>query len=679
MRSVTFFAFLFCLTFNFIAQTVTRGPYMQMPTDNSIIVMWRTSSAANSRVVYGTSAGNLNMTASSASNVTDHKITLTGLQPYTKYYYAVGNSTTILAGGTTAHSFVTHPVPGTELPIRIWSIGDFGKANTGQLDVKNSYMNYVDTNLTNVWLWLGDNAYDDGKDADYQNNVFGYTGFSDVFSGIPFYPSPGNHDYNEVWSQSVLFGIPYSNIPLTSHQGPYYDIVEVPQQAEAGGAPSNLEVFYSFDYGNVHFLSLNSEVYDFSGTLNGVNAMKAWITQDLQQNTKPFTIAYFHQPPYTKGSHDSDSPIELVMKTMREEVVPLLESFDVDIILCGHSHVYERSWLMKNHYGNSSSFNATTMIVDTSNGNLAQGHPYIKDSTNSTHDGTIYVVCGNGGSSEAGAPLNHPAYRYTEGGSCGSFIMEVYKNRLDGKYLNISGNITDHFTLLKKNLLLTPFSNQTICLGDTLIMQAVFTGGSDSLSFTWTNSGSDSASAVLNPTANTSYTLTVTDLLTGQSQSTSFAINVLSVPAPVVTQSNDTLYAQPGYTYQWYLNGVPVSGATGYFIVPTVNGNYSVEIFNGPCSLTSSSFNFTTSGIVVLEEENILVYPNPNQGVLRIEINNETEWEELILMDALGRIIGQRKPVHRKMKWDMTELPAGNYFLVFRSKTGSAYKQIIKN
>ena len=108
-------------------------------------------------------------------------------------------------------------------------------------------------------MWLGDNVYDDGKDSEYQTRLFELNGFKDVFNRLPFWPSPGNHDYNEVWEQSTLFGIPYSNIPLSQHEGPYFDMVDVPQQGEAGGFPSQLEVYYSFDYGDVHFLSLNSE------------------------------------------------------------------------------------------------------------------------------------------------------------------------------------------------------------------------------------------------------------------------------------------------------------------------------------------------------------------------------------------------------------------------------------
>src|SRR5690606_7534305 len=156
------------------------------------------------------------------------------------------------------------------------------------------------------------------------------------------------------------------------------------------------------------------------------------------------------QPPYSKGSHDSDDLYQLVMKAMREKIIPLLESYDIDLVICGHSHVFERSYLIKGHYGNSSSFNSATMLMNPTMGNFQQGTPYIKDGLNSTPEGTVYVVCGNSGSSESGPPLNHPVMAYTHGGSgeMGSFVVDIYKNRLDGKYIKSTGELADEFTIL---------------------------------------------------------------------------------------------------------------------------------------------------------------------------------------------------------------------------------------
>lgn len=609
MNKYFLFFFLFtCISGELFAQTVVRGPYLQTPTDRSIIVMWRTSSNTNSRVWYGTNPNNLSNFISVAGNTRNHTVEITGLQPATKYFYAVGNSNGIIIGPSAQHHFRTNPVPGSEVPVRVWAIGDFGKGNTEQIDVKQSYLNYTGSTHTDVWLWLGDNVYDDGKDSEYQNKVFGLTGFSDIFSWLPFWPSPGNHDYNEVWAQSTTLGIPYTNIPLEQHQGPYFEIVDVPEQAEAGGHPSQLEVFYSFDYGNVHFMSLNSEVFDFTLSYDGINRMKGWIEQDLQQNTKDFTIAYFHQPPYSKGSHDSDDLYELVMKAMRERVIPLLESYDVDLVVCGHSHVFERSYLINGHYGNSGSFNPSTMLKDGSSGNINQGTPYIKDAFSTDPEGTIYVVCGNSGSKTTSSSLNHPVMYYSDGGSqeVGSFVMDIYKNRLDGKYLKSDGNIYDEFTLLKKNLKLQHIGDINLCQGDSVSVAASFTGGSDQLSFDWSGTGLTSQSIKLSPSQNTSYTLTVTDHLTGQVETQNFNINVTPMPLAPVTHSNDTLFVEGGYSYQWYFNGNPIGNlTTDSFLVATQEGNYTVMSFNGNCQRMSAPITHYFISLQNIDDKNV--------------------------------------------------------------------------
>ena len=660
-------SFIFLCNIQLFAQSITRGPYLQQPTDNSITLMWRTNIATDTYVWYGNSTSNLSQNIGISNSATDHEFIVSGLSPYTKYYYAVGTSTGMLSTPDTNHFFITHPVIGTQQPIHVWAIGDFGKGNTGQLNVKNSYTNYAANNNlnTDVWMWLGDNAYNDGADSDYQSKVFGYAGFNDIFSYTPFYPTPGNHDYNTVWSESILFGIPYSNIPLEDHIGPYYNIVDVPENAEAGGVASQLEVFYSFDYGNVHFLSLNSEVYDFANTMDGINQMKTWITQDLQQNDKTFTIAYFHQPPYSKGSHDSDDAFELVMKTMREEIIPLLESFDIDLVVCGHSHVYERSYLINGHYGLTGDFVPATMIKDVTDGNFANGNPYMKDTIKTNNEGTVYVVCGNGGSSETAPDLDHPAMVFDEGNdnAYGSFIMDIYRNRLDGKYLSVDGTIHDEFTILKKNLNLNDITDVTICEGDSILIEASWAGGSDDLQFGWSNISTDTSAQYIQPTISGSYQLEITDLLTGQIETETFQINLTNLPVPVITISNDTLFVQSGYNYQWYLDGNLIPGATNDFLVLIGNGNYTVEIINGICLQTSAPFNYSLSAISVIEKENVTIYPNPTANEFHIELNDISNLRSISIIDLTGRTVKQIIEIAPKMTINTDELANGTYLI----------------
>ena len=661
MKTFFFLVLSSVVIFNSKAQSVIRGPYLQSPTENTIVIKWRTDVPTSSKVQYGTSLLNLDLVATSNGSNTNHTITLTNLTPSTTYYYAVGNSTSQLTTPSESYRFKTNPIPGVAVPTRVWAIGDFGKGNSEQVAVKNSFMQYDDSSKTDVWIWLGDNVYDDGTDEEYQTKLFQLNGFSNVFNWLPFWPSPGNHDYNTVWEESAFFGIPYSNIAFEDHQGPYFDMVHVPTQAEAGGYPSQYELFYSFDYGDVHFLSLNSEVYDFTQTFSGINQMKQWIEQDLIQNTRTFTIAYFHQPPYSKGSHDSDDAQELVMKAMRERVVPLLEEYDIDLVICGHSHVFERSKMIHGHYGNSFSFDPTTMLKDSTNGNFAQGNAYRKDGLNSTPDGTVYVVCGNSGSREDAPSLNYPIMEFVDGGdqACGSFIMDIYKNRLDAKYLHMNGTVMDEFTILKSNLEVQ-VPDVFICEGEDVLVNPIVNGGSDSLVYQWTINSEASTSISVGIQNYGTHTLTVADSVTGQIVTRTFT--VAPGNAMQIQQSNDTLFAGGSTNYQWYLNGDLIVGANNSFYVPTVSGQYSVSTYFGTCE--SNTFNFVADlNVLENELEGVRVYPNPVNDELFLVVAENYLNKNFQLFSINGTLVKSGTIDALKTSISVGSLAKGSYTL----------------
>lgn len=448
----------------FIASTTTAqvrikvGPYLQSPTLTSIKVMWRTTTATSSKVVFGESLSSLNQTVIDTALTTKHTVELKNLQPYTKYYYAIYDDNTLLAGTDAKHSFRTFPVAGSTPHIRGWVIGDFGKANEYQQKVRDSYLAFeeADTVETNLWFWLGDNAYGDGTEAEYEKNVFDTTwGYQGMMTGLPFTPTPGNHDYNSVSPIAAPK-------PPLQHFGPYYEFVDVYKNAEAGGVATGHELFYSFDYGNAHFISLNSELGslfnaadDWTGVAFGggftTSPMTQWLHQDLQANTKPWVVVYFHQAPYTDGSHDASAFWEVYMKAMRQHFAPIWEQYGVDLVMCGHSHVYERSYVVKGAYGDVADITLFNVLQNQS-GVDANGEAYVKYTQGqNSNEGTLYMVCGNSGSKDDNPNFQHP-YMYAEYGcdTCvGSFVLDIEGNRLEGRHLDGYGNIRDHFTIYK--------------------------------------------------------------------------------------------------------------------------------------------------------------------------------------------------------------------------------------
>src|SRR5687767_9496401 len=151
-----------------------RGPYLQLGTPSSVIVNWRTDVPTDSLVLYGASPANLISAAADLNPTTEHAVQISGLTPNTKYYYSIGSAVERLAGGDPDHSFITHPIPGQAKPTRIWAIGDSGTASVGVFGshfVRDAYLALNGTNHTDVWLMLGDNAYYEGWDHEYQTAV----------------------------------------------------------------------------------------------------------------------------------------------------------------------------------------------------------------------------------------------------------------------------------------------------------------------------------------------------------------------------------------------------------------------------------------------------------------------------------------------------------------------------
>ena len=272
---------------------------------------------------------------------------------------------------------------------------------------------------------LGDNAYPDGTDSEYQDAVFDM--YLTELRQTPLWPTLGNHDGREADSPT--------------QSGPYYDLFTLPALGEAGGLASGTEAYYSFDYGNIHFICLDS--FDTDRSVGG--AMLTWLQADLAATIQPWIIAFWHHPPYSKGSHDSDS--ETPLEQMRERALPILEAGGVDVVLTGHSHSYERSFLIDGHYGASDTLDPS-MILDGGDGRPDGTGAYTKPSVGpAAHEGAVYAVAGSSGKTSNG-PLDHPVM-FVSLETLGSLVLDIDQLQLDARFIGGDGATHDYFTLVK--------------------------------------------------------------------------------------------------------------------------------------------------------------------------------------------------------------------------------------
>lgn len=406
---------------------LVRQPYLQLGTPTSMTVAWRTDIATDGVLRIGASPGNLDQSYTDPSITTDHAITVDSLQPGARYYYSAGPGAHVLAGGDNDHYFETAPSTGAQTAFTAWIVGDSGTGGATQGLVRDAMLAETAGDPPDIFMHVGDMAYNDGTDVEFTDNFF--APYQDVLRHTVCWPTLGNHEG-------------YSS-DSGAQSGPYYEAYILPYNGQAGGLASGTEAYYSFDYANVHFICLDS--HDSDRTPGG--DMLEWLTMDLAATVQPWIIAFWHHPPYSKGSHDSDNVSDSGgrMRDMRENVLPILEAAGVDLVLTGHSHLYERSFLVDCAYDTPTT--GAGHIVDGGDGRPDGDGPYLKAGGAVANAGAVYVVAGHGGAATSGAG-GHPLMIMHDlvNGSC---LLTIDRNVLSMRNLQNTGLISDYFSLVK--------------------------------------------------------------------------------------------------------------------------------------------------------------------------------------------------------------------------------------
>ena len=404
------------------AAELERAPYLQSPTPSSMVVVWTTLDASTGAVQFGLDPDNLDQQVDSAGTQTQHEVALTGLQPDTRYYYRVVGDGEALVGDE-SHTFLTPPTVGSRSKLRAWVVGDSGTGGQAQANVRDAMLAQIGQHFPDLYLHMGDMAYDTGTYDEFTDNF--YAPYATILQRVPVWPTLGNHEGGSSDSGT--------------QSGPYYGGYVLPTAGEAGGVPSGTEAYYAFDHANVHFVVLDS--HDSPRDPGG--PMLTWLQSDLAATDQEWVIAYWHHPPYTKGSHDSDTEGRLV--DMRENALPILEAGGVDLVLGGHSHIYERTFLLDGAYGTPSVAGAG--VLDASDGRPNGDGPYTKPPGVASNEGAVYVVAGHGGAGVS-QDAEHPLMAFAEAAN-GSCILDVQGNTLTLFNLRQDGVITDRVAIVK--------------------------------------------------------------------------------------------------------------------------------------------------------------------------------------------------------------------------------------
>ncbi|MEU8007194.1 DNRLRE domain-containing protein [Catellatospora sp. NPDC049111] len=199
----------------------------------------------------------------------------------------------VTTGTTPSPSPSTPPPSGDPVLVGAGDIADSGSGDTATAALLDGISGTVFT--------TGDNVYTNGTASEFSSYYNPTWGRHKARTR----PAPGNHDYN------------------TSGASGYYNYFG----SVAG--PSG-QGYYSYDLGNWHVVSLNSNI-----SMSAGSAQETWLRNDLAASTKPCTIAYWHHPLFTSGANHAPS-------TSTRPLYQALYDYNADVVVWGHNHQYER-------------------------------------------------------------------------------------------------------------------------------------------------------------------------------------------------------------------------------------------------------------------------------------------------------------------------------------------------
>ncbi len=413
-----------------------RRPYLQQVSGDRAIVAWRTSSLhfgtatlrwkirddENPSAQWNQVEGG-SIPSQFGADYHDHRVLVTDLPPSTEIDYQALNGSELMGSGR----FRSAPEAGFDGPVRIWALGDSGTGGPVQYQVRDSMRKFLADTPLDMLLHVGDMAYSRGRDGEFSARFF--RPYRKELASITCWPAPGNHEMKSADSQL--------------QSGPYFEAYILPRQGECGGVASGTEAYYSFDYGPIHLISLDSS----GDAIDPQGAMVRWLEEDLAATDRQWIIAFFHHPPYSRGSHRSDrySDSEGRLVKMREVVVPILEAGGVDLVLTGHSHIYERSALIQGVHGYGEAPDHVVAATDQlrQDGKIIQWEGEVYQTT--ATGGTVYAVIGHGGG-HVKKVGDHPVMVVSEA-IYGSALITVEGDRLTMENLRSDGVITDEIII----------------------------------------------------------------------------------------------------------------------------------------------------------------------------------------------------------------------------------------
>ena len=286
-----------------------RAPYIQRPTRTSVDVAWRSVQPAVGRVVFGGDKGALNREVIEPEPTRKHILSMTGLETSTRYYYEVYEGSRKVQAEESFSTARGHDEPA----FSFFVLGDSGVDTPTQWDIGRQMLREMNRDEVDFIVHVGDVHQGSG---DYYDDVY-FKPYAELIKKLNVFTSLGNHD------------------TYTDGGAVYLDDFYLPHNN-----PAQTERYYSFRWGNAYFICLDTNI-DYGPASDQYK----WLLGQLNSSERHdamWTFVYAHHPPFSEYWTDYYGE-----QAVQEHLVPLFEKHQVDMVMNGHTHSYERG--EKNH------------------------------------------------------------------------------------------------------------------------------------------------------------------------------------------------------------------------------------------------------------------------------------------------------------------------------------------
>ena len=287
-----------------------RGPTVNMVTQDSAVIFWRTEGLTNATVRYGLNSSVLEIESNTTLDV-DHLVSLIGLDIDTKYFYqAVSNGTE-----SPIYHFFTAPADGDEFKMII--VGDNRPGTTLEQPLEWVQLaQMIAAEAPHIVIMTGD--YVKEVTTNHAENIASWDRFTNISDTIghyaPIYAVVGNHD---TATKTGTMNLDYFFDAFVQY-----------------GEPSP---YFSFDYAGVHFTMLMTEDQGYESRI--VGDQLTWLENDLESTGSEMKVVVVHRPLYPVVHIDDSLNI---MPAESDALQSLFEQHNVSLLFAGHDHLFNR-------------------------------------------------------------------------------------------------------------------------------------------------------------------------------------------------------------------------------------------------------------------------------------------------------------------------------------------------